>query len=436
MKGVQREIQRLSSSTMARNTGWMLAGQGGNLFLQAGYFVVLSRLLGSTEYGIFVGANALATLISTYSAMGSGTVLLRYVSTDSKRFAVYWGNILLTTTLVSAVLISIAKIFAPHLLDPASAALLVITGVAICFCGEITRNAAIVFQTFEKMWVTATLNLATSFLRLCAATCMIVFLHRSTAFQWSVASLIVSVLGAAASIILVTAFFGRPAFSPQLLIWRGGEGFGYSFASSTSSVYNDVDKTMLSHYGMNAADGIYGLAYRIIDLATIPVFALRDAAVPRLFRIGASSRRETKRFSFRLLTRAFPVSLLISGLLYLAAPLIPQLAGPSFAESVSAVRWLCLIPVFRSIHQMSGSGILGIGKQSYRTAAQILVAGVNFGLNLWYIPAYGWRGAAWTSLLADGMLAALNVGILLWLCRPSTEIAAVAHGGVENATNA
>jgi O-antigen/teichoic acid export membrane protein len=421
---------------MARNTGWMLAGQGGNLILQAGQFVVVSRLLGSTAYGIFVGANALATLISTYTAMGSGIVLLRYVSTDSGKFAVYWGNILLTTTVVSGVLILIAKILAPHLLNPASAALVVIAGIAICFCGEITRNAAIVFQAFEKMWVTAALSLATSFLRLCAATGMIVLLHHATAFRWSVASLIVSSFAAVASIVLVTALFGRPSFSPQLLVGRVGEGFGYSFASSTSSIYNEIDKTMLSHYGMNAADGVYGLAYRVIDMATIPVFALRDAAVPRLFRLGATSRQDTKRFAFRLLTCAFPVSLLISGALYLTAPLVPWLAGPSFAESVSAVRWLCLIPILRSIHQMSGSGILGMGKQSYRTAAQVLVAGANFGLNLWYIPAYGWRGAAWTSLLADGLLAVLNLGILLFLCRASAEIVPAAYEGVKNVTSA
>lgn len=85
---------------------------------------------------------------------------------------------------------------------------------------------------------------------------------------------------------------------------------------------------------------------------------------------------------------------------------------------------------------MSGSGILGMGKQSYRTAAQVLVAGANFGLNLWYIPAYGWRGAAWTSLLADGLLAVLNLGILLFLCRASAEIVPAAYEGVKNVTSA
>jgi len=50
---------------------------------------------------------------------------------------------------------------------------------------------------------------------------------------------------------------------------HGWEGIGYSFASSTTSIYNDIDKTMLSHYGMNFANGVYTMAYRIIDIATM-----------------------------------------------------------------------------------------------------------------------------------------------------------------------
>jgi O-antigen/teichoic acid export membrane protein len=422
MRVLREEWQRLSSSKMARNASWMLAGQGGNLFLQAGYFVMMSRLLGSTEYGIFIGAFAFTSFIATYSAMGSGTLLLRYVSSDAGRFAAYWGNILLTTTAMSAILILAAWFAAPHLLNPASAALVVITGLANCFCGEITRNASMVFQSFERLSVTAGLGLATSLLRLCAVTGMVLILHHATALQWSIASLSVSALAAIAAIVAVTICYGWPKFSLQLMRRHSAEGFGYSFAFSTSVIYSDVDKTMLSRYGMNAANGIYALAYRAIDMASMPVIALRDAAVPKFFRAGAQNRNEARLLAFRLLKRSVPVSLLVSLTLYLAAPLVPWVAGPTFAESIWAVRWLCLLPVFRSVHQIAGTGILGLGKQSYRTAAQIVVGGTNFGLNLWFIPAYGWRGAAWTSLFADGLLATINIGLLLFLSRASEDV--------------
>jgi O-antigen/teichoic acid export membrane protein len=86
--------------------------------------------------------------------------------------------------------------------------------------------------------------------------------------------------------------------------------------------------------------------------------------------------------------------------------------GPGFAQSVSALRWLCLIPVFRSVQLMAGCALTGAGLQRYRTTAQVFTVGLNLGLNCWWIPKYGWRGAAVSSLLTDGFIAAMNLGLL------------------------
>jgi O-antigen/teichoic acid export membrane protein len=50
--------------------------------------------------------------------------------------------------------------------------------------------------------------------------------------------------------------------------------------------------------------------------------------------------------------------------------------------------------------------------QNYRTATQLAAATLNFFLNLWLIPTWGWHGAAWSSLCTDAALAAMNWGTL------------------------
>ncbi len=195
------------------------------------------------------------------------------------------------------------------------------------------------------------------------------------------------------------------------------EGFGYSFASSTATAYNDIDKTMLSYYGMNAANGIYSMAYRIIDVATIPILAIREASMPRFFRSGLGGIRGAAPFAVVLLKRALPLGVLAAGAIFVTAPAVPRLAGSGFQETVSALRWLCLIPLFRSLHQMSGSAITGCGLQRYRTVSQMLAVGLNVGLNVWLIPRHGWLGAAWSSLATDGMLAIVNCATLVVMYR-------------------
>lgn len=109
----------------------------------------------------------------------------------------------------------------------------------------------------------------------------------------------------------------------------------------------------------------------------------------------------------QLLKRTAPMSLLFAGVLFFTAPLIPRIVGRDFSEAVLALRWLCLIPLFRAVHFAMGESLLCSGRQSVRTVLQIIAAAFNLGVNLYLIPRFGWRGAAWSSLATDGGLALL-----------------------------
>src|ERR1700761_9081342 len=88
-RGLMRNHLR---SRLARNAGWMFLGQGISFVVQGVYFVLLARLLGANEYGIYVGAAAAVSLLSQYSTLGSSLLLVREVSRQHSRFPEYWGN--------------------------------------------------------------------------------------------------------------------------------------------------------------------------------------------------------------------------------------------------------------------------------------------------------------------------------------------------------
>jgi len=412
MNAFVAEISRYRASPMARNAGWLVAGQGLGLLLQAAYFVILARLLGPLQYGVYAGAFAFANLVAQYSALGTGSIFLRYVSSDRSTFAVYWGNILVVTSVVGGALVVVLDLLGPRLLNPASAALVLLAAIGNCICSQLTIESARVFQTFEQMRLTALLNLLTNLMRTIAAVAMLLAMHTVSAWQWALVSTLVSAAAAGVTVVTVTRRFGRPRFELKLFFKRGTEGLGFAVAMSTSSLYNDLDKTMLSHYGMNHANGIYSMAYRIVDIATIPIFSVRDAAMPRLFNLGRTGIAASAELSSRLLRRTLSLGVLSSAFMFVAAPLIPLVVGEGFLEGVAALRWLCLIPVFRSVHQMTGCALTGAGMQNYRTGTQLTAAAINFFLNLWMIPKWGWHGAAWSSLGTDAALAVMNWSIL------------------------
>ena len=79
--------------------------------------------------------------------------------------------------------------------------------------------------------------------------------------------------------------------------------------------------------------------------------------------------------------------------MFFCAPIIPHLVGKSYAESVSALRWLCLIPFFPllsiSVQAMRSPEQ---GTRKFRLVSQSIAAGGNLLLNLYLVPRYSLVG--------------------------------------------
>jgi O-antigen/teichoic acid export membrane protein len=419
---IQRFVTRARNSLLVRNAAWLFAGQGLSLVVQGFYFIVLARLLGSTQYGLLAGAIALVSIVSQYSALGSGLLLMRYVSADHKRFNAYWGNILMSVFLLGTLLVVGIRLAGRWLVGPASVPLLFPIAISDCLFQALSSCAGQVFQTFERMKFSAALNLLNSVSRCILAVGMFVVLGRASALQWAVGTLAVSSLSACVAFAIVTRFFGLPSFSPSLLIRRSGEGFVYAISGSTTTVYNDIDKVVLSHFGMNQANGIYSMAYRAVNIGNMPIASLAGAAFPRFFREGVKGIAATVPMARALLRRTAVLGIGVSLAMFVCAPLIPHLVGKSFVESVSALRWLCLIPFFRCFNLSAGDALAGAGHQKSRLVCQSIAAIGNLLLNLYLVPRYSWHGAAWASLATDGSLGAMNWLALMYLSKRSAPV--------------
>ncbi len=414
-KYMRNPLKRFKESHLAKDTSWVMAGQGMRFILQAGYFVLLARVLGAEQFGVFAGASAFVALATPFSSLGAHMLFMRYVKADPRQFSRYWGNILLSAVAANVVLVTALWAAAAHFLSPASAAVIIPVALANCLLGQLIQGVVVVFQTYLMMRIMALWSSMLNALRFIAAAVMMMLLHHATANQWAWVSALLALVVSIFAIAAVIEQFGRPKLEPRLLITSVGEGLLYSMSGSSASAYNDLDKTLLSHYRMNVANGLYTAAYRIIDVVTIPVSSLESASLPRFFEMTKENVSAAVGLAWRVLGRATIFGAGAGLIAFLCAPLIPILLGHAFAQSALILRWLSLIPVFRAVHQITGAALTGTGHQSYRTCAQIAVTLLNLGLNLIWIPAYGWHGAAWASLITDATLGALCWSTLAWI---------------------
>ncbi len=405
----RRSLELIRPNSLARNTGWMFVGQGGNFFLQAGYFLAVARLLGVTEYGIFAGAAALVNAVTPYSSLGTQMIFMRHVSAARSSAQEYWGNVLTVTAGTSLLLMAGLALAGDKLFGAGRVGLIVVLVAANCFMSQVVSSASVVFQTFEQLKATAWLRALSNLLRLLAIVVLLIYLRHATAFECSLGILAASTLGAATAMVWVRRGIGKARASARLFRLRFWEGIGFSFAGSTQAVYNDIDKMMLSHYGMNAANGFYTMAYRVVDFATTPVIAIDGAVLPRFFTLNKQGLPAVVRMARKVVPVAALAGLAAAGFTLLASPFFVRIAGHGFANAVLAIRWLCWLPALRGVHQLAGGVLTATGRQNYRTAAQFMVAVVNFALNLAWIPSHGWLGAAWASLVSDGALGVLSL---------------------------
>jgi O-antigen/teichoic acid export membrane protein len=394
----------------------MISGSGLAVCFQAIYFVLMGRMLGSRQYGALVGVVALVNVLNQFSSLGMEMVLLRNISRDRTTFARTWGHALVVSGCGFLVLFAGAVLYGQVFLPRELRMLVPYIAVSDALFGKVAQLASRALQGADHAGWSAWLTALTAGARTLVAGLLFLWCRQASALTWVRVYWIGSFAVAVFSFWLVTSRLGLPRFG-RIRAKQLGEGLSFSFSSSAVSVYNDIDKTMLVSMGQNAAAGIYGAAYRVIDVLTAPVYSLYAAAAPRFFREGARGLRDANRFSRRMLCWTVPFGVVAALLLAVAAPLLPLLFGRSFQGSVSALRWLCLLPLIRAAQYAWGTTITASASQWIRTSTQAGAAVLNLGLNLVLIPRWSWKGAAAASLLTDGGLALSNGLVVWWLLR-------------------
>jgi O-antigen/teichoic acid export membrane protein len=407
-------IRSLTQSVLARNTLWMLGGYGTRLLLQAVYFILIARALGAQQYGAFVGAVSLVALTAPFASWGTGFILIKEVARDRRTFPDYWGAALRVTLLAGCILLCLVLIISQAIWGnsvPLRALLLVgISDAIIIRILELSVHAFIAVEALRKC---AEINIVLSAARTIAAACLYFGVHSPSAVSWAFLYMLGGIVGTAYAVAAVTLALGRPSLALRLSRAELHEGFYFAVGQASATVYNDIDKTMLVRLGGLQATGIYGAAYRIVDVSFAPLSALVYAAAARFFRYGASGITGSTRFARKILPYSATYGLLAATLLFLGSSVMPAILGREFAEAALVLQWLSPIVFLRSIHYFLADSLSTAGHQRRRASVQLGIVGINVLLNLWLIPAYSWRGAAWASLASDGALAVgLFVAIL------------------------
>ena len=352
---------KFTRSAWATNTLWMLLSQGLKLVLQGTYFTIAVQALKPEQYGAFIAATALVEIVSPFSTLGAGDVMIKEVSRDRASFPKYWGNALFLNFLSAMVLILLLILVAPIILPKAfPMELIVLAAITNLIFGRAIDLAGNAYQAIGNLKRTAQLQIIPHVLRAGAAIAMVNLIPHPKAIDWLIFGLISIGLSGIFSLVLVHIELGAPKFTWRIRKAELLEGSYFAVGLSAQSIYNDIDKTMLARLATLEATGFYAAAYRLLDMAFVPVRSLLASSYSRFFEAGKLGVRGSLTVAKRILPIMLGYTVIAAIGLMLCAPIVPMILGAEYGSTVEALRWLAPILVFRALQFIAANTLAGV----------------------------------------------------------------------------
>lgn len=404
------QTARPPGSRLLADAGTLLAGRLGVAVLGWAGTLLIVRSLSVDQFGRFTFIFGLLGLVSTLTELGIGRVAVAGIlDEDGDRGAFAGSYVLLRAALgLGGYVIAVAVVVLAGYPGDVVAA----TAVAALVLVIATPSHAYVavFQAENRLRPIAT---------------------ASVLGQLSQIGLTAAIAAAGGSVLLFTI----PAVLCEVVIitwhrrsarrlldlryrllwgaWAGlfREAVPLAIGGVLATAYYRIDSVMLSKLDTFASVGIYGVAYKFVDIVHFVSTAMMIATLPVLVRAWPD-HRERFRDGFR---RAFTILMLAAVLvvvefLLFADPVIELLYGPEYRAGAGATRIVVAAEGIAFFGSLAFTTLVAIGRHRLYPVATFVGVALNVGLNLWLIPAWSYQGAAVTTLVTEAVVVGL-----LWL---------------------
>lgn len=404
-----------SSKTIARNSAILSAGHVVSKLINLMLVLILTRHLGSDDFGLYSFGMAYVMLFMIFVHFGITTLQVRNIARDktlapklvsqTSGLAVAGGLLAYSMILGSAFLLGI---------EGKEWNVLAVLGIYLV-CDGWSRYLFSVFRGFEKMEYETFTLIVERLLMLVVA--LVAWYVDASLLQllWGFTAIQITKCLIAIGLMRRNFF----SFSPKLNIAKSKpllqEALPFALVALFGVVTTRIDVVMLHFYHGDAAAGIYNVARRMMESAIFVPENFYGALLPAMSVLFINQREKfASTFQSSLLymiVLAIPLSLL---LVVLAPFIVNLLFEPEFASAAVPFQWLSVVLGLFFVKYVFIAALNSSGNQGWMS----LLAGSGMVLNIFFnwvlIPEYSVVGAGMATFFSELLTAFFGVAVLRW----------------------
>jgi O-antigen/teichoic acid export membrane protein len=373
---------------------------------------IVSRYLRPADFGVISLADTIAGPIGMICGLGAATSLRRMYYEhidDPVRTRAYVGTTLRFVMLSTIVIIAVSCLIGPRLLQRLDKNFAVpffpLLVIAICTAGlgQVEQTQLSIFQVQNRPASFAAMSVLTFVLGVLSVGWLVLWSHMGGF------GILTSRLIAVSCGVLMTAYVSRWFLSAPW-DWSGLSGhLRLGFPVALFEVVNlgliFADRLILQHYRPLAEVGIYSLAYTFGSLMLTLTVSLSQAWSPLFFELASRGNlRNVKAASSALMAGLVAIATL--GVV-IAPPAIQIVLDRRYAAAAPLVPIILGAYLLNSFYYLFELQAIQHKRTNIMVAVTMIACAVNIGLNLWCVPIWGVWGAAFATIAAYLLQAAL-----------------------------
>jgi len=361
-----------------------------------------ARQLNANGYGQYAACIAIASLSSIGFSLGMDIWLLREGGRATHGLGELVGSVLGIKGMIGIVWMLLFSLLAPLLNQDTYPTTLLKWSVLLIWLDTLIATTLTGFKAALENKVPAILEASADFVWF-ALTLLLIFVGVKQPEIYIQLRVLVSSLALFTALLFLKRFVGVH-FNIEVVRIALKKAFPYATSEFLGMVTLRADVVILGLTLGEYATGVYSPAVGLINMALLVPMTVYMVMVPVLGNLYRNHPVQAKKSSIRTIGLLIVIGIGLMLLFFVGSPLIVIILGPTYQASLSVLRILSFVLLFKCVSFSMAAIIVATDKQGTRTVAQTIAAAANIGLNLAVVYRLGVNGVAGVYVITEIIL--------------------------------